>query len=111
MENTENKTESTCNKIKERFLDWKNYKDRMKIIFQLISIFLSILIMILSSIISYDSEVSKSIAAELIDNFETGYFMDFNDKSIGEKVKFGKWQGTVKGCGITEYPQKYAVIK
>ena len=109
MEKIVNETNSTSGKFKKNLLNWKNYKDRIKIIFQLISIFLSILIMILSSIISYDSEVSKSIAAELIDNFETGYFMDFNDQGIGEIVKFGKWQGTVKGCGIIEYPKKYAV--
>ena len=106
--NIEKETNPTFNRFKNNLLKWKDSKDRVKIIFQLISIFLSILIMILCSLISYDSEVSKSIAEELVDNFETGFFMDFSDIDIGEKVKFGKWQGTVKGCGIIKNGQKQA---
>ncbi len=93
-------------------MNWKNPKDRKKIYFQLISILLSIAIMILSSIISYDSEVAKSISDELIENFETGFFMDFKNESYGDegnKVKFGKWQGTLKGCGIYKNNIKEAV--
>ena len=93
-------------------MNWKNPKDRKKIYFQLISILLSIAIMILSSIISYDSEVAKSISDELIENFETGFFMDFKNESNGDegnKVKFGEWQGTLKGCGIYKNNIKEAV--
>ena len=94
----------------ENFLKWKDPKDRVKIILQIIAIIISIIIMRLSGKISYDGEVSKSISDELIDNFETGFFMSFNNKNAGDKVKFDTWQGTVKGCGIIKDGKKAAKI-
>ena len=109
--NNEKEQTPEISRFKKNLLNWKDPNDRKKIYFQLISIILSILIMILSSIISYDSEVSKSIAEELIENFETGYFMDFNDTDgdEGNIVKFGLWQGTIDGCGIIKDEKKQAV--
>ena len=84
--NNEKEQTPEISRFEKNLLNWKDPNDRKKIYFQLISIILSILIMILSSIISYDSEVSKSISEELIENFETGYFMDFNDTDGDEEI-------------------------
>ena len=92
-------------------LDWKSPEGRCKMILLFTSILLSSAIMILANQISYDGEISKSISDELIDNFESGFFMSFsNDISDASKVKFGKWQGTVKGCGLIEDGTKKAKI-
>ena len=93
------------------YLNWKETKDRAKIILILFSIIISCVIMIISSKISYDSEISRSISDELIDNFESGFFMSFNKSIVGvSKVKFGKWQGTLRGCGIIKGGVKQAYI-
>lgn len=60
----------------------------------------SSLTLIFSQKISFDSEITKSIADEFIDNFKSTYFLEFqkcypNDK----KIKFDTWQGTNRGCG------------
>ena len=107
MTNTNNSKTNWC---RNNLLNWKDPKDRAKILLQLAQIILSGVIFGLSFIISYDGEISKSISDELIDNFETGYFMSFNNENAGEKVKFGIWQGTVKGCGIIKDGKKQAII-
>lgn len=105
-----NSNNSKTKWFKNNLLNWKDPKDRVKILLQLASIILSSIIFGLSFIISYDGEISKSISDELIDNFETGYFMSFNNENAGEKVKFGIWQGTVKGCGIIKDGKKQVII-
>lgn len=92
-------------------LDWKTPEGRCKVILLLTSILLSSAIMIIANQITYDGEVSKSISDELIDNFESGFFMSFsNDVPDTSKVKFGKWQGTLKGCGVIKNGVKQAKI-
>ena len=92
-------------------LNWKDPKDRAKILLILVTIILSSSIMIISSKISYDAEISRSISDELIDNFESGFFMSFNNSVVGaSKVKFGKWQGTLRGCGIMKDGVRQAYI-
>ena len=57
-EQKETKTEKDCNIFR---LNWKDPKDRAKILLLLLSIILSSAIMIISSKISYDAEISKHI--------------------------------------------------
>ena len=72
-------------------------------IFSLIIMALSFLIFVFALSIKYDSEVSSAISYELIENFKTGYFLDFYKCNTNEnRIKFGTWQGTVKGCGKIE---------
>ena len=107
-EQKETKTEKDCNIFR---LNWKDPKDRAKILLLLLSIILSSAIMIISSKISYDAEISRSISDELIDNFESGFFMSFNNNVVGaSKVKFGKWQGTLRGCGLIKDGVKQAYL-
>lgn len=109
-EHEEKKEEKNCN-CNILYLDWKTGEGRCKIILLFVTIILSSIIMILSSQISYDGEVSKSISDELIENFESGFFMSFsNDVPDASKVKFGKWQGTLKGCGTIKDGIKKATI-
>lgn len=58
--------------------------------------------------ILYDSEISGAISNMLIENFETGYFTYFrkcsssyiNQRLLKDNLfSFGKWEGTLKGCG------------
>lgn len=82
-------------------------------ILQLISFGLSLTISIFSSHITFDGEISRSISEDLIENFNTGYYTSFAKISSSEniytskileetndnKVIFGIWEGTKKGCG------------
>ena len=103
--------ESNKNNCSIFHLDWKTPEGRCKMILLLISMLLSSAIMIIANQITYDGEISKSISDELIDNFESGFFMSFrNDETDASKVKFGKWQGTLKGCGVIEDGVKQAKI-
>jgi len=116
MENKEQNKSKEDNYINKKnfsmfHLDWKSPEGRCKIILLLISILLSSVIMIIANQITYDGEISKSISDELIDNFESGFFMSFsNEIPDASKVKFGKWQGTVKGCGILKDGVRQAKI-
>ena len=88
-------------------LKWKDGpKEKALIICHLLSIVFSSIIIILSRIISFDGEISRSISNELIDNFETGFFMNFSNSTSGSLVKFGEWQGIVKGCGLIKNGKK-----
>lgn len=68
-------------------LKWKKGPfEKALIICHLLSMIISSVIIILSRIISFDGEISRSISNELIDNFETGYFMNFSNSSFGSLV-------------------------
>ena len=84
-------------------------------ILQFIAACVLAVIMTFSSWISFDAEVSGSIAKELIDNFESVPITDLDQvpdyiehdsfrnlkESLGlELVRYGNWPGTLKGCGI-----------
>ena len=91
-------------------------------IFQLISLSLSIAILIVSSNIYYDSEVSGSLSEDFIINFQEGFYMSFrecnspyNNAKLQNKltlnhISFGTWQGTVRGCGFTKNNKKKVKI-
>ena len=90
-------------------LDHSRYRIFFNILI-LLSLGISISIVVLSYKISYDGELSMSIAYELIDNFNTGYFMSFVKSSLPSNfdssrqsndnlIKLGNWQGIAKGCG------------
>ena len=80
-------------------------------IFILISFVLSLVISIYSQHIGFDGEISKSIADDLIDNFNTGYYTAFAkstsniylsellEETNENLISFGVWEGTKKGCG------------
>ena len=82
-------------------------------ILQFISFGLSLTISIFSSHITFDGEISRSISDDLIDNFNTGYYTSFAkisssnniytskllEETNDNKVIFGTWEGTKKGCG------------
>ena len=93
-----------------KFLNLKEIEGKILCVLLLFSIVISIVIIILSQILYYDGEISMSISAELIDNFITGYFMNFTKSSLPSNfdpsresndnlINFGIWQGTAKGCG------------
>ena len=86
-------------------------------VLQFIALLVLIAIMILSSWIDFDAEISGSIAKELIDNFETVPITDLNQvpdyiehdsfrnlkEGLGlELVRYGNWPGMLKGCGIKD---------
>ena len=78
----------------------KNIYTRIYSTFDTIIIILSIFIFYYSSKIDFDSEISKSISYEFIDNFQTGYFLDFNKCTPNDnRIKLDTWKGTLKGCG------------
>ena len=85
-------------------------KDKILILIQSLAMALSAGAILLSRIISFDGEISKSISDELIDNFDSGFFMNFTNMTSGNIVKFGKWQGTLPGCGIIKDGKKQAKI-
>lgn len=83
---------------------------------EIISLIFSAIIINLSNDIDVDTNVSIDISEDLLSNFNTGYFTKFekNTKLLNKKNKsnllgnakfketniiYGKWQGTVKGCG------------
>ncbi len=78
----------------------KNIYIRFYIIFDIIIIILSYLTFFNSLKLDFDSEISKSISYEFIDNFQTGYFLDFYKCTPNEnRIKLDTWKGTLKGCG------------
>ena len=58
----------------------------------------------------FDSEASRIISEELLENFHSGYFIEFakcsnpsnnmqSSKVTNDNlIKFGAWQGTRRGC-------------
>ena len=89
-------------------------KNKYYPIFQVLSFFCSLIIIVIISIMyavnKFDAETSRIISEELLDNFNTGYFIEFSKCSTPSNnmqsseitnynnVKFGTWQGTRKGC-------------
>ena len=90
---------------------------------QLISITLSMILMYAVNKIYFDSDTSKSIAKELIDNLNTGYFKkfmfgknnlyssNFLSESNGIAMHFDKWPGTVEGCVKADNKSVYILKK
>lgn len=83
----------------------------------LLSEVITITIIVLSQLLYYDGEISMNISEELMDNFQTGYFMNFTKSSLPSNfdptrepnenlIQFGYWQGTSKGCGTTDNKAK-----
>ena len=84
-----------------KFIDFgKSIYTRLYSIFDALIIILSFLTFYYSLKIDFDSEISKSISYEFIDNFQTGYYLDFNICTPNEnRIKLDTWKGTLKGCG------------
>lgn len=92
-------------------------------ILQVISLILSMIIMYVTNKIYFDSDTSRSIAKELIDNFNTGYFKkflsgkdnlyssNFLSESNGIAMHFDKWPGTVEGCVKADNKSVYILKK
>ena len=83
----------------------------------LLSEVITITIIVLSQLLYYDGEISMNISEELMDNFQTGYFMNFTKSSLPSNfdptrepnenlIQFGYWQGTSKGCGTKDNKAK-----
>ena len=84
-----------------KFIDFeKSIYARFYSIFDTIVVILSLVTFYYTFKIDFDSEISKSISNEFIDNFQTGYFLDFYKCSPNEnRIKLDTWKGTLKGCG------------
>ena len=86
--------------------------------FQAASFAISFVIMFWTNKIYFDSDTSRSIAQELIDNFNNKYYTRFifgNDKLYSSNLlselnsipnHFDKWPGTVEGCGKKDNTSK-----
>ena len=85
---------------------------------QCVSIIISFVIIFYTSKIYFDSDTSRSIAQELIDNFNNKYYTRFifgNDKLYSSNLlselnsipnHFDKWPGTIEGCGKKDNTSK-----
>ena len=84
-----------------KFIDLgKTIYTRFYSILDTLIIILSFLTFYYSLKIDFDSDISKNISNEFIDNFQTGYFLDFNICTPNEnRIKLDTWRGTLKGCG------------
>lgn len=97
-------------------LNWKkDVYSKLQIIINTLKILCLVPILILSKLITYDSEISGQISTEFQNNFfdQNGFYYDFykcNSKA-GKSVEFGNWQGTVNGCGAEKNGIKKARIK
>ena len=98
-----------CNHCKCRKFSGPN--NIILIIFNTIVILFSISIFILSFLMKNDDKAASAISKELIDNFNNGYFLDFWSCNANEnRISFGTWPGTVKGCGKIENDMPIARI-
>ena len=93
------KCKDCCNRF-----NCKDPCDVFCIVINIISIILIIVLIVLTRNISFDSEISKSIAEELTSNFNMKLYMDFIDCSSSNDypLNFDVWRGTVNGCGNKE---------
>ena len=82
----------------------KSCKDIFLLIGHLVSACLSIAIIFVIQNITFDSEISMSIAEEITYDLNRQLYMDFKDCSrINDNpLAFDKWRGTVPGCGIVK---------
>ena len=110
--------ESVCCQIcrlkhKVNFKDCKNCYNWLLLCYILLLICLLIiiiLILLMKFEYKFDTEASRIISEELLENFHSGYFIKFAKCSIPSNnmksskiandnlVKFGTWQGTKRGC-------------
>ena len=100
-----------CCKFESLKCDKDHPFDIALFVLQIISIILSIIISVLSRHITFNGEISRSISEDLIDNFNTGYYTEFVkissnniytsllEETNDNKINFGVWEGTKKGCG------------
>ena len=112
-ENQSINREITCKEYcRLNCLNWKkNVYSKLQIIMNILKIICLIPILILSKTISFDSEITNPISNEFLDNFQTGYILDFYKCNSNEnRIKLGTWQGTVKGCGSEKNGIKKARI-
>ena len=105
--------EITCKEYcRFEFLNWnKNVYSKLHIILNILKVLCIFPILILSRTISFDSEISNQISNEFLENFESGYLLELHKCNSNEnRIKFGKWQGTIKGCGTENNGIKKARI-
>ena len=105
--------EITCQEYcRFEFLNWnKNVYSKLHIILNILKVLCIFPILILSRTISFDSEISNQISNEFLENFESGYLLELHKCNSNEnRIKFGKWQGTIKGCGTENNGIKKARI-
>ena len=89
----------------------KNVYSKFHIIINILKILCFIPIIVLSKSISFDSQISNQISNEFNENFQSGYILEFFQCNSNEnRIKFGTWQGTIKGCGTEKNGIKKARI-
>ena len=81
-------------------LSWqKNIYNKLHWINNILKLVITVFILIFSKQSYANADISRSISNEFIDNFATGYFMEFYKCNSNEnRIKFDIWQGTIKGC-------------
>ena len=94
-----------CKKCFEcKYRKFSGFSNIFITIINIVVILFLIIVLILSNSIKFDSEISHSISKEFLDDFtEEAYFQNLNSCNANEnRIKFGKWEGTVQGCGKIE---------
>ena len=85
-----------------------NGSDIFKFVLIMPIIISATIVLIFSLKMNFDSEVTRVIAKEFIDNFESTYFLDFQKCNQNDnKVIFDIWPGTNKGCGKNDTKEAY----
>ena len=118
LKSTDNKlSNSTLESKNEKqkaayFLSWQgSIFNKLHWINNILKIMLSVCVLIFSKQSNFNANVSRSISNEFIENFATGYFMEFYKCNSNEnRIKFDAWQGTVKGCLKIQDNKKEAVL-
>lgn len=113
MENENEKKQNNPNKCCQ-CLNCRDYKVLylFYLIVWLFTLGFTIFLIIKKLDLKFDEEISKSISLELLENFESGYFMEFHKCSPFANeipIQFDYWEGTKKGCGISENKRKKAI--
>ena len=68
-------------------------------IFNSINLVITLICLILTYNIKLNSEVATIISEEFMENFNTGYYLNFFNCISNENiVSFDKWKGTIRGC-------------
>ena len=102
-------TDNQANQCKCRKFSGPN--NIILIIFNAIVILFSISVFILSFLMKKDDKAASAISKEIEQNFNSGYFLDFWPCNENEnRISFGTWPGTVKGCGKIENDMPIARI-
>ena len=88
-----------------------NTSDIIKFVLIIFILTSSIIILFFSKKMSFDSEITRIIAKEFIDNFKSTYFLDFQKCNQNDnKIVFDIWPGTNKGCGKNNTKEAYIPI-